>query len=209
MKTGMPNRKVCLGLSFAIMLLAGCSDAPRTEAAKKPEKALEPVTGRQAFQMMYPQARRWAVDAQPLQLRSIELSQVKSKKGKAGAWQAIFVSPSQSKARTYTYSAVEAEGNLHEGVYGSIEESYSPQASASPFLIAAIRIDSDQAYDTAAEKSQEYIKKNPGKPISFLLELTNRYPDVTWRVIWGESVGTSAYSVFVDASTGAILGIVH
>ncbi len=191
------------------MMLAGCSEAPKTEAAKQPEKVPEPVTGRQAFQMMYPQARRWAADAQPFQLQSIRLSQVKSNKGKAGAWQAIFVSPSQSKSRTYTYSVVEAEGNLHEGVFGSIEESYSTQAAASPFEIAAIRIDSDQAYDTAAQKSQEYIQKNPGKPITFLLEQTKRYPDVTWRVIWGESVGTSDYSVFVDATTGAFLGIVH
>jgi len=192
-----------------MLLLAGCSEAPKTETAKQPEKAPEPVTGRQAFQMMYPQARRWAADAQPLELRSIHLAQVKSEKGKAGAWQAIFVSPSQGKSRTYTYSAVEAEGNLHQGVFGTIEEGYSPQASSSPFLIAAIRTDSDQAYDTAAQKSQEYMQKNPGKPVSFLLELTNRYPGVTWRVIWGESVGTSDYSVFVDASTGAIVGIVH
>src|SRR5580704_1629337 len=77
MKTGMPNRKPWLGLSLAAMLLAGCSEAPKTEAAKRPEKAPEPVTGRQAFQMMYPQARRWAADAQPFQLRSIHLSQVK------------------------------------------------------------------------------------------------------------------------------------
>src|SRR5579864_8008858 len=133
MKTGMPNRKSWLWLSLTIMLLAGCSEAPKTEAAKKPEKAPEPVTGRQAFQMMYPQARRWAADAQPLQLRSIHLAQVKSEKGKEGAWQAIFVSPSQGKSRTYTYSAVEAEGNLHQGVFGTIEESYSPQGSSSPF----------------------------------------------------------------------------
>jgi hypothetical protein len=209
MKTGMPNRKLRFGLTLAMLLLAGCSEAPKTETAKKPEKPPEPVTGRQAFQMMYPQARRWAMDAQPLQLRSIQLAQVKSEKGKAGAWQAIFVSPSQGKSRTYTYSALEAEGNLHEGVFGTIEEGYSPQGSSFPFLIAAIRIDSDQAYETAAQKSQEYIQKNPGKPISFLLEQTQRYPDLTWRVIWGESVGTSDYSVFVDASTGAILGIVH
>jgi hypothetical protein len=209
MKTGMPNRKPWFGLPLAMLLLAGCSEPPKTETAKQPEKVPEPVTGRQAFQMMYPQARRWAADAQPLQLRSIHLAQVKSMKGKEGAWQAIFVSPSQGKSRTYTYSAVEAEGNLHQGVFGTIEESYSPQESSSPFDIAAIRIDSDQAYDTAAQKSQEYIKNNPGKPVSFLLEQTKRYPDVTWRVIWGESVGTSDYSVFVDASTGAILGIVH
>src|ERR1700730_11997239 len=96
MKTGMPNRITWIGLTLATMLLAGCSEAPKTETAKQPEKVPEPVTGRQAFQMMYPQARRWAMDAQPFQLRSIHLSQVKSQKGKAGAWQAIFVSPSQS-----------------------------------------------------------------------------------------------------------------
>ena len=116
MKTGMPNRITWIGLTLATMLLAGCSEAPKTETAKQPEKVPEPVTGRQAFQMMYPQARRWAVDALPLRLQSIHLAQVKTAKGKAGAWQAIFVSPSQGKSRTYTYSVVEAEGNLHQGV---------------------------------------------------------------------------------------------
>src|SRR5438876_151399 len=30
-------------------------------------------------------------------------------------------------------------------------------------------------------------------------------PDLTWRVIWGDSVGTSNFSVFVDATTGEYL----
>ena len=196
-------------MPLAMLLLAACSEAPKTESAKKAEKPPEPVTGRQAFQMMYPQARRWAADAQPLQLQSINLSQVPAQKGKAGAWQAIFVSASRSKARTFTYSAVEAEGNLHEGVFGNIEEDAPANPSSTPFEMAAIRIDSDQAYNTAAKKSQEYIQKNPKMPISFLLEQTKRFPDVTWRVIWGASVGPSEYSVFVDATTGALLAIVH
>ena len=77
-----------------------------------------PLTGRQAFQRAYPQARSWAPDAEPLQIRSINLPQVKAEPGKAGAWQVIFVSPSRGKSKTYTYSAVEEEGNLHEGVFG-------------------------------------------------------------------------------------------
>ena len=193
-------------MSLAFVLLASCSEAPKTESAKK--KAPQPVTGRQAFQMMYPQARRWATDAQPLELRSINLAEVPAPKGKAGAWQAIFVSASRNKSRTYTYSAVEAGGNLHEGVFGNIEEEM-PAQSSTPFEMSAIRIDSDQAYDIAAKKSQEYIQKNPNQPISFVLEQTKRLPDVTWRVIWGQSVGTSEYSVFVDATTGAILAIAH
>jgi hypothetical protein len=159
---------------------------------------------------MYPQARGWAMDAQPLRLRSIRLGQVKSGKGQAGAWEAAFVSVSKGRARTYTYSSVEAEGNLHEGVFAGIEEGYSGSSGpAFPFDIVAIKTDSDQAYDAAAEKSQDYIKKHPEVPVTYLLEKTNRFPDLTWRVIWGESVGSSDYSVFVDASTGKYLEKAH
>jgi hypothetical protein len=104
---------------------------------------------------------------------------------------------------------VELEGNLHQGVFALLEEGYSPQGAASPFSIAAIKIDSDQAYDVAAEKSADYIKKNPDKPITYLLEQNRRFPDLTWRVIWGESVSTSDYSVYVDASTGKYLEKAH
>jgi hypothetical protein len=41
------------------------------------------------------------------------------------------------------------------------------------------------------------------------MEQTKRFPDVTWRVIWGESVGTSDYSVYVDATTGQYLERMH
>jgi hypothetical protein len=192
----------------AMMLLTACSDAPNTEKAKAPEKPPEPVTGRQAFQKMYPAARAWDINATPLRLRSVRLS-AKPEKGKADAWEAIFVSQSLGKSKTFTYSIVELEGNLHQGVFALLEEGYSPQGAASPFSIAAIKIDSDQAYDVAAEKSADYIKKNPDKPITYLLEQNRRFPDLTWRVIWGESVSTSDYSVYVDASTGKYLEKAH
>jgi len=194
-----------------VVLLSACSDAPKTtETSKAPEKPPVPLTGRQAFQMMYPQARGWAADAQPLELRSINLSQIKPEKGKAGGWQAIFVSASLGKSRAYTYSAVEAEGNLHQGVYAGIAEDYAMgRGATSPFLPAALKIDTDQAYDTAAEKSKDYIKKNPDKTISYLLELNKKFPDPSWRVIWGASVSASDYSVFVDATTGMLLEVMH
>jgi hypothetical protein len=194
-----------------VLLLSACSDAPKSaETTKAPEKPPEPLTGRQAFQMMYPQARGWAPDAQPLELRSINLSQVKPEKGKAGGWQAIFVSASLGKSRVYTYSAVEAEGNLHQGVFAGIAEDYAAGRGTSlPFLPAALKIDSDEAFDTAAAKSKDYTKKNPDKVISYLLEQNKRFPDPTWRVIWGESVSSSDYSVFVDATTGMLLEIMH
>ena len=195
-------------LAPLVLFLSACSDAPKTAVEKAPPKPPEALTGRQAFQRMYPQARGWAPDAQPLQIASLNLTQVKADQGKAGAWQVIFVSPSRGKAKTYTYSAVEAE-NLHEGVFGGIEEDYTARGDSSPFQIAAIKVDSDEAYKTAAEKSADYLKKNPDKPVLFLMELAKRFPDVTWRVIWGTSVGTSDYSVFVDGSTGQFLERMH
>jgi hypothetical protein len=190
------------------LFLSACSDAPKTAEVKQPPKPPEVLTGRQAFQRMYPQARGWAPDAQPLQISSLNLAQVKSSDGKAGVWQVIFISPSRGKAKTYTYSAVE-DGSLHEGVFGGQEEDYTPRTDSSPFQISAIKVDSDEAYATAVKNSEEYIKKNPDKPVMFLMELGKRFPDVTWRVIWGTSVGTSDYSVFVDGSTGKYLERMH
>lgn len=192
-----------------ILCLSGCSEAPKSAEEKQPPKPPEALTGRQAFQRMYPQARGWAPDAQPLEIRSVNLAQVKAEPGKSGAWQVIFVSVSRGKAKTYTYSAVESDGNLHEGVFGGIEEDYAARGDSFPFSIAAIKVDSDEAYKTAAEKSADYIKKHPDKPVMFLMELTKRFPDVTWRVIWGGSVGTSDYSVFVDGTTGKLLEVMH
>ncbi len=192
-----------------ILFLSACSDGPKTTEQKEPPKSPEVLTGREAFQRMYPQARGWAPDAQPLQISSLNLAQVKAAPGKAAVWQVIFVSLSRGKAKTYTYSAVEADGNLHEGVFGGLQEDYTPRGDASPFSISAIKVDSDEAYKTAAENSADYIKKNPDKPVIFLMELGKRFADVTWRVIWGNSVGTSDYSVFVDGTTGKFLERMH
>ena len=129
--------------------------------------------------------------------------------GQAGAWEATFVSASKASSRIYTFSSIEAEGNLHEGVFAGPIESYSGRGSGVPFLIAALRTDSDDAYAVAAQRSQDYIKKHPGMPISYVLEQTNRFPQLAWRVIWGASASTSDYSVFVDATMGTFIEKAH
>src|SRR5258708_28789068 len=86
-----------------LLLLPGCPDSPKAETAKEPAKPPEPVTGRQAFQKMYPQARSWMLDAEPLRLRSVRLS-AKPEKGKADAWEAVFISRPAAKSKTLTYS---------------------------------------------------------------------------------------------------------
>jgi hypothetical protein len=140
-------------------------------------------------------------------MTSIHLPEVKAVPGKAAAWQATFVSPGRQRARSYTFSVIESSGNLHKGVFAGNEEGWSGRGPK-PFLVPALKVDSTEAYDTAVKKGRkaaEYIKANPDKNVSFLLEQNNKYPDLSWRVIWGESVGTSNYSVFVDATTGEYL----
>ena len=105
---------------------------------------------------------------------------------------------------------MEGEGNLHKGGFAGLPEGWSgPHGTNTPFLMAAVKVDTPTAYKTAMEtpqsKAVEYDKKNPGKPITLLIERTSKHPDPAWRVIWGESPGTSNFSVLVDASTGAYL----
>ena len=196
-------------LAPGILLAASCSEAPKQEAKKKekePEKPPEPVTGRYAFYQMFAAARTWATDLQPIQVSSIALKEVPSGEGKYGAWQCMLVSPSKGRLKTYSYSVIEAGGNLHKGVFALPDEGFSGRrGQAKPFLVAALKIDTDEAWKTAAGKSADYMKKNPDMPISFLLELTPRFPNPAWRVIWGESVSQSSYSIFVDATTGQYL----
>jgi hypothetical protein len=100
---------------------------------------------------------------------------------------------------------VEAAGNLHQGVFAGLEGNYTPTGLVQPWIMAALRTDSDEVYKTALTKGAEYNKKNPGKTITFLLQKTKKFPNPAWRVVWGESVGTSNFSVFIDASTGQYL----
>jgi len=187
-------------------LLSACFSEPTKPAEKEKPKPVVPVTGRYAFYQTYTAARAWATDLQGLRVTSLPLTEVKGEGGKSGAWQVIFVSERLARAKTYTYSVVESPGNLHEGVFAASEDSYSgPRGQAKPFQIQAFKTDSDAAYETALKKGAEYAKKHPDMPVTFLLEFTKRFPNPAWRVIWGESVGTSNFSIFVDASTGEYL----
>jgi hypothetical protein len=188
------------------LMLAGCSDAPPPEK-KAPEPPPAAVTGRQAFQQTFGMARTWATDVQPLRIRSFNLPNPKSEDGKAGAWEIVYVSESRARARTYTWSAVESEGNLHKGVFAGQEEAWSAHGQEHPFLAAAIKVDTPAALETAISKSGDYMKNPKPKPlVNFLLEATPRYPSPAWRVFWGESISGAEWSVFVDAQTGQYLG---
>jgi hypothetical protein len=141
----------------------------------------------------------------------MHLQQVPQTPGKAGAWQATFTSENLGRKRSYTYSVVEsAADNLHKDVFAGPEDSWSGKEGLdTAFLIAAVSKDTTTAYQTALAQAGDYAKKNPGMNIAFVLEKTNKFPNPAWRFVWGESVGTSNFSVLVDASTGEFLEKLH
>ena len=197
------NRTAIIFLTILCLFLAACSgNPPAAEKKAEPVKPPQPVTGLSAFYRMYGVARAWAPDAQVLQLRSLPLQEVKSEPGKAGAWECTFVTGRRHRARRYTYSEVAAPG-LPKGVSGGSEDAWYPSNQQKPFFIQAVKTDSVAAYETALKKSAEYVKKHPDMAMKFLLEFTKDLRNPAWRVVWGESVAMSDYSVYVDATTGA------
>jgi hypothetical protein len=198
------KRRHALPLCALGPVLISCSEPPKVEKAKEPEKPAEPITGRYAFHQVYLTARTWGTDLQGLRVTSVRVGAQTPPRGKSYAWEATFVSPSKARQRSYMYSVIK-EGNVHLGTFPGLEESYMQRGQARLWNIQALKVDSDAAYEVALQKSEAYVKKNPDMPVTFLLEQTPRHPNLAWRIVWGTSVGTSNYSVYVDASTGLYL----
>ena len=196
MRSSFPLAAICV-------LLTSCSEAP---APKEPEKPPAPVTGRYALQQMFIAARTWAQDLQIAKMTSMHFAQVPEIPGKAGGWQVTFVSPSLQQSRTYTWAGAEISMSIHKGIN---EERPNAWSSGPSFPIAAVKIDSDEAYQVAVKQVAKYAEAHPGMVISYELEMNQRMPDAVWRIIWGENVATSSDSVLVDASTGQYMGTLH
>src|SRR6516165_9536790 len=172
--------KRVLFLSGPVLTLAlsGCFSEPSSDA-KKPEKAVEPVTGQLALYRMYQVARSWAPDVEVLAMHSIHVTEVPDVVGSAGA--------------SYTYSVIEADPNLHLGVFAGQPES-STNGLTTPFLIATVKVDTNAAYKTALAKTSEAANEQKTHTISFLLDKQEKFTNPSWRVVWGESVGTAGLS---------------
>jgi hypothetical protein len=185
------------------VLLGACGSSSAPEA-KKEAPAVVPVSGLHALYQMYTASKAWAPDAQIYKLTSVPVDGVTLLPGKAAAWQVTLISPSLLQSRTYTFSVIDASASLPKGIDSGKPESWSGgQRSNHPFLIAAAKIDSDQAFEVASKKGAEYSAKNPGMKITYQLEQNSTYNNAAWRVIWGESAGSSSFSILVDASSGA------
>jgi hypothetical protein len=186
--------------SCSSLILAGCSSAPEPKVEKKKP---EPVSGLRALYDMYTHARPWAQDLQVVRLRSIHVDQVAPQPGKAGAWQAVFASPSLGQQRAYTLSTIDASTSLRQGIFADAPNSLGRDAQ--PFVLAGARIDTPEAWETAIKHSDDYDTKHPGTVITWLLQLSHSRNEPVWQVIWGESEASSAFSIVIEAATGRYL----
>lgn len=207
-ETDMKRLHFAIATLPVLIMLAACSDEPKNAAQKEPEKPVVPVSSLSAASQMYVTARSWAPDARLLSLSNIDLKEVKSEAGKAGAWECTFVSPSRHRERRYTYSVIEADG-LAKGVANSPEDMWSGSGKDVPFILQNLQKDATDAYATAMKKSADYAAKHPDMPMKFILTASSRFGHPQWRVVWGDSVQTSSYSVVVDAYTGDYVKTLH
>jgi hypothetical protein len=190
-----------------VLLLSACSETPTETKTKEPEKPSAPITAQQAFRYTYPASRAWAADSLPLRIRSMQLADVPAEAGKAGAWEIIYVSPSQQQARIYTWAAIEASETLHKDVFAGKAQSWSSSGQEKPFEASAFHIDSPAALETAKTNSKAYLDKPGTKPpINFMVEFTPRFVEPVFRVMWGETAGSAEYTAIVGASSGQMLG---
>ena len=134
-------------------------------------------------------------DIEPVQLRSMHLPDVKEEPGKAPAWQVTFVSARSAKARPYTYSVVESEGNLHKGVFALQEESWSGARGPKPFPMAAVKTDTDAALRDSEEEGGRTTKKRIPTNIMYILEKTDKFPTPP-----GVSSGASRWAPAISPS---------
>lgn len=189
----------------ALLALCSCSEPPK-KAEKKVEAPPEPVGAQKAFFRTLPSARTWANDVMPLQIESLAIPEVKYGEGKYGAWKVTYVSPSKARLKVYTYSVVESPGNVYKDVFSPLEERWSgPTGQSLPFRMEAFKVESDKAWQTAVEKSAAFLAKRSTKPVRFLVEWNKRFSQPSYRIYWGDSIGTSEYSVFVDVTSGQFL----
>jgi hypothetical protein len=202
----MTSRRACLLLSCSVSALAcltACGGSP--QADKKSAPPPEPVSGRTALYRMYSMARgSWSKDALVVKMTSMRVPDTpEAAPGLAYAWGATFAA--NGGGRSYTYSEIELLPEWHKGSFAGPAEALS----GTPFYIEGAKIDSDKAYETAIAKEAKEVAKNQGKPVTFLLELTPKFGEPVWRIVWGDSLSTATLSVFIGASTGSYLDTVH
>ena len=200
----MTKLKIAL-LLFPILFFAACSSEPPKPAETKQEKAApkptETISGREAFQKMYPAGRGWFADAKPVRMESQSTSDANGRDGKSAVWRVVFASPGRQKMQNYTWSG-SASADIDRGISHGTEDTFSPSnASTQPFDSLFLKIDSQEALATANKHGgDKQLKKDPKLPVQFLLDWDPRKKQLVWHVIYGTSRMSAALVIDVDAT---------
>ena len=225
-RTGLLNRRKPCGrkgnarsvsflfAAFAAMMLislGGCSSEPSkpAEPAKPEVKGPELITARSGFQKLYVAARGWAQDARPYRIESVVTSDGNGHDGKWAVWRANFASPAQRSEKGYTWSGSAADGAPSRGVSFGIEDSYSASnASTQVFDMAFLKIDSDQAEQTAQKHGGDKIlEKAPDTPVTYVCDWNHNTNELIWHVIYGAAREGAKLTVAINASTGEFIRV--
>ena len=207
----------CFGRAFlalaivpTLAMLTACTSNTEKPAETKPApKTTDLLTARSAFQKLYIAARGWNVDAKPYRVESSVTSDSNGHDGKSAIWRASFASPSARSEKSYTWSGSIADGAPEQGVNPGIEDSYSPtNSSTQVFDMNFLKIDSDQAYDTAQKHGgDKLLEKDPNTPVLYVCNWNHNTNELVWHVIYGASRDNAKLTVSINASTGAFLRV--
>ncbi len=200
--------------ALAILCLAGCSttSAPPKKVEKK---APEPVSGQSGIFQMFQVARTWAPDAMLLKVENGSIPEAAPKDGKYGLWRATFVSLEKKSKREYIYAVADSDGGIIKGARAGSDTPYIANPHIRPFAIQEVKIDTTAALETAKaeiEKDKDMKKvmaENKDLPVQYQLEWVPTNPKPAWRVIFGATISTSKFSIFVDANTGKFVKKQH
>jgi len=198
-----------LAAALLALLTACSSESSKPAEAPKPEpKGPELIAARSAFQKLYVSARGWNQDAKPYRIESVVTTDGNGHDGKWAVWKASFGSAAQRSAKTYTWSGSAAEGAPERGVSPSHEDSYSAtNSSTQVFDMAFLKIDSDQALETANKHGgDKVLEKTPDIPVAYVCDWNHNTNQLVWHVIYGAS-GAQKLAVSVDASSGEFIRV--
>ncbi len=191
--------KLCVAI-LAIGMMAGCTSQPSqpAPAEKAKPQAPEAITGWRGFHNCYIPARGWAGDAKLYRLQSQPSATANGRDGKSTTWRAGFASASMGETRTYTWS----NGDVMPGA----QDTYSPtNTSTKVFDIAFLKIDSDQALQTAQKHGGD--KQPADTPAIFVLDWDRSSNGLVWHVIYGPDLDNAKLRIAVNASSGDFIRV--
>lgn len=205
------NAPVILCALLLLTMLTACSSESNKPAQEaKPEvKGPELITARSAFQKLYVAAHGWNADAKPYRIDSIATSDGNGHDGKWAVWRGGFASAAQRSAKSFTWSGSSADGAPSRGINPGTEDSYSPtNSSMQTWDMAFLKIDSDQALDTAKKHGGDKIlEKSPDTPVTYVCDWNHNTNELVWHVIFGASRESAKLTVSVNASTGEFIRV--